>query len=121
MAVNNYDLAGPFDHGGMRCHEADGPAAIDDNGFAGFDTRQLRRVPTSREDVREHHVIILFFDSVLGQFEAVRIAIRHAQKFSLSAIIRAHASVTIGSTSHARIGGEAKPRQSSLAVFAETA
>ena len=42
-------------------------------------------MPTRREDIRQHDVIALFLLGVFGKNKAVVIAVRHAEKFGLSA------------------------------------
>jgi hypothetical protein len=78
-------------------------------------------VVPGRQDVGEHHIVVLLLPRVLGQHEGVPVRVRHAQQFGLAAVVRPHVGVAVGRAGIARIGGEAEAAQTRLAVLAEAA
>ena len=75
----------------------------------------------SWENIGKHHVIAFFFLAIRRQNQAIEIAIRYPQKFSLTTAVRAHACKTVSASCNPRIHCEAVAGQTAFAVFAKTA
>src|ERR1700761_3015737 len=119
MLVDDDDLARTLNRCGEGGHEADRSAAEDHDGVAGLNAGEASGVPASWKYVGEHYVVVLLFFRVFGEFQAVEIGVRNAQVFGLAAVVRAHASETIGCACCSGIGSETEACKATLAVFAE--
>ena len=73
------------------------------------------------ENIGKHHVIAFFFFSIWRQNQAIKIAIRYSQQFSLTTAVRAHACKTVSTSCKTRVHCEAVAGQTTFAVFAKTA
>ncbi len=78
-------------------------------------------MPTRREDVGKHDIVILLLLSVLGQPQTIEVRIRNAQQLGLTALPRTHLGKAIRCAGGSGVGREAKRRQTAFAIFAEPA
>ncbi len=121
MGVHHEHLGRALEHRRMGRHQSDRAGAVDRDRLAGQKASQFGRVPSGREDVGQHHVVVLLLRRVVRKDETVEVGIGHPQQFRLAALIGAHLSETECGAGGPRIAGQAKPGQSALAVLAKAA
>ncbi len=78
-------------------------------------------MPSGREDIGEHHIVVFLLRSILRQLQAVEIGVRHAEVFRLAALQLSHAGVAVAGTGGAWIQSQASRGQAALAILAEAA
>jgi hypothetical protein len=66
-------------------------------------------VPTAREDVGEHRVVVFFLLGVLGQLQAVEVGERNAEVLGLATLVTAHFGIAVGATGHQGLTLRQKP------------
>ncbi len=105
----------------MRRHQANRPCAVNRNALTRKQSGQLSCMPTSRENIREHDVVIFSFLGVLRQHQAVEIRIRNAEQFRLTALVGPHLSKAVSGAGRTGIGCQAESREPFFAVLTEPA
>ena len=78
-------------------------------------------MPTRREDIGEHDIVILLLLSVLRQLQTIEVRIRNAHQLGLTTLPWTHLGKAIRRAGGSRVRREAKTRQTAFAIFAETA
>jgi len=78
-------------------------------------------MPAGWENIGQHHVVILPVGSVLGELQAIEVAVRHAQVLRLTALQLAHARIAVACTCITGVERQASRSQATLAVLAISA
>jgi hypothetical protein len=118
MAIDDHDLRRASDLCGQGGHQADGAASVDDDRLPGLQAGQLDGVVAGWPDVGEHDVVGFLFLGVVGQTQAIEVAVRYDEILGLPTLIRAHLGVAVTGAGVTGIHGETGTRQAALAVLA---
>src|ERR1017187_5159058 len=105
----------------MSGHQPDRPASVNDNRLSRLHTGEFCGVPTSGENIRQHHVITLLVLSILGKLQTIEVGVRHTEVFGLPAAVRSHAGESVGSAGRSGIREQTGARQTAFTVLAEAA
>ncbi len=123
VPVNDHDLRRTLNTRGQGCHQSHRTGTVNHHRIPWNHAGHLGGMIARGEDVREHHVVVLFLFRVLSQAQAIMVSVWHPKQFSLAPAEGSHAGETVCGTPRCRIGlvGQAVVGVTAFAVLAEPA